>query len=219
MKKLMFLFTICFTILMISFNTQALLLEFKADKDLDVWKAVGGDWKIKGGLLEGKTTGYQDLMLNANGADKWTDYTFEAKGNLTAGRVWGVCFRYVDTSTNYRINLYEDLDATNNFYIYKRVSGTFSQIFTTAVGKIDLNKWYTIKLTITKTAIQAYLDNVLKIEVEDKTAPIEQGTVALQGEANTNFQVEFFKIDGKGIQSSAVDSKDKLATVWGEVKK
>jgi hypothetical protein len=219
MKKLIFLFTICFTILTISFSTQAMLLEFKADKDLNTWKAVGGDWNIKGGLLEGKTTGYQDLMLNTNGADKWTDYTFEAKGNLTAGRVWGVCFRYVDTSTNYRINLYEDLDATNNLYIYKRVAGTFSEVFKTAVGKIDLNKWYTIKLTITKTAIQAYLDNALKIEVEDKSAPIEQGTIALEGEANTNFQVESFKIDGKGIQSSAVDSKDKLATVWGEVKR
>ncbi|MGB9598030.1 MAG: family 16 glycoside hydrolase [Candidatus Poribacteria bacterium] len=210
--------TVCIAFIM-TLGTQALLLEFKADKDLDVWKPVGGEWKIKGGLLEGKTTGYQDLMLNISGSDKWTDYTFEVKGNLTAGRIWGVCFRYVDTMTNYRLNLYEDLDATNNLYIYKRVSGSFSEVFKTPVGKIDFNKWYTLKLTITKNTMQAYLDNDLKIEVEDKNNPIEQGTVALEGETNTNFQVEYFKIDGKGIQATSVDAKGKLASLWGDIKR
>lgn len=219
MKKVMFqLIILCIALIMAS-NSQALLLEFKADKDLDVWKPVGGEWKIKGGLLEGKTTGYQDLMLNLSGSDKWTDYTFEVKGNLIAGRIWGVCFRYVDTLTNYRLNLYEDLDATNNLYIYKRVNGSFSEVFKTPVGKIDFNKWYTLKLTITKNAMQAYLDGVLKIEVEDKNNPIEQGTVALEGEANTYFQVEYFKIDGKGIQATSVDAKGKLATLWGDIKR
>jgi len=218
MKKLILFLTLGLGILFLSFNTQALLLEFKDDKAMDVWKPVGGDWKIKGGLLEGKTTGYQDLMLNNPDSNKWTDYTFETKGKLTAGRIWGVCFRYVDTLTNYRLNLYEDLDATNNLYIYKRVSGNFAEVFKTAVGKIDLDKWYTLKLTITKSAIQAYLDNVLKIEVEDKNAPIDEGTIALQGEANTVFQVEYFKIDGKGVPATAVESKGKLATLWGSLK-
>ena len=219
MKKTIFLLTTISIAFIMTISTQALLLEFKADKDLDVWKPVGGEWKIKGGLLEGKTTGYQDLMLNVSGSDKWTDYTFEVKGNLTAGRIWGVCFRYVDTLTNYRLNLYEDLDATNNLYIYKRVSGSFSEVFKTPVGKIDFNKWYTLKLTITKNTMQAYLDNVLKIEVEDKNNPIEQGTVALEGETNTNFQVEYFKIDGKGIPPTSVDAKGKLASLWGDIKK
>ncbi len=57
----------------------------------------------------------------------------------------GMCFRYVDTSTNYRLNLYEDLDNTNNLYIYKRVNGNFSEVFKVPVGRIDFNKWYTLK--------------------------------------------------------------------------
>jgi len=130
----------------------------------------------------------------------------------------GVCFRYTDTSNNYRLNLYEDLDATNNLYIYKRVAGVFSEVFKFAVGKIDLDKWYTLKLTITKNTIQAYVDNDLKIEVEDKNAPLDTGTVALQGETGTTFQVEYFKIDGKGIPATAIESKGKLATLWGMMK-
>ncbi len=124
MKKVSYLI-IFMSFLVVCFNTEALMLEFKDNKALDVWKPVGGEWKIKDGLLEGKTTGYQDLMLNIEGVNKWTDYTFEVKGNLTGGRIWGMCFRYVDTLTNYRLNLYEDLDNTNNLYIYKRVNGIF----------------------------------------------------------------------------------------------
>jgi len=219
MKKVILLLALGIGVLFLSFNTQALLLEFKDAKALDVWKPVGGDWIIKGGLLEGKTTGYQDLMLNLQDSDKWTDYTFEVKGKLNAGRIWGVCFHYVDTLTNYRINLYEDLDNTNNLYIYKRVSGTFSEVFKTPVGKIDPDTWYTVKLSITKNAIKAYLDNDLKIEADDNTNPISEGTVALQGEANTAFNVEYFMIDGKGIQATAVESQDKLATLWSTLKR
>ena len=219
MKKVILLLALGIGVLFLSFNTQALLLEFKDAKALDVWKPVGGDWIIKGGLLEGKTTGYQDLMLNLQDSDKWTDYTFEVKGKLNAGRIWGVCFHYVDTLTNYRINLYEDLDNTNNLYIYKRVSGAFSTVFQTPVGKIDPDTWYTVKLSITKNAIKAYLDNDLKIEADDNTNPISEGTVALQGEANTAFNVEYFMIDGKGIQATAVESQSKLATLWSTLKR
>jgi len=219
MKKVILLLALGIGVLFLSFNTQALLLEFKDAKALDVWKPVGGDWIIKGVLLEGKTTGYQDLMLNLQDSDKWTDYTFEVKGKLNAGRIWGVCFHYVDTLTNYRINLYEDLDNTDNFYIYKRVSGAFSTVFQTPVGKIDPDTWYTVKLSITKNAIKAYLDNDLKIEADDNTNPISEGTVALQGEANTAFNVEYFMIDGKGIQATAVESQDKLATLWSTLKR
>ncbi|HGJ65057.1 TPA: DUF1080 domain-containing protein [bacterium] len=201
-----------------SFDASALLLEFKNDKALDSWKPVGGEWQVKGGLLEGKTTGYQDLMLNVSGVANWTDYTFEVKGKLTAGRIWGMCFRYVDTSTNYRINLYDDLDATNNFYIYKRVSGAFSEVFKVGVGKIEKDEWHTIKLTIEGSSMMVYLDGVLKIETKDNANVIDEGGIALQGETGTAFLVEYVKIDGKGIPATAVDPKSKIASLWGEVK-
>lgn len=220
MRKMVFLVVVIgITFLCVNFESYAMLLEFKADKDLNVWQPVGGDWAINDKLLEGKTTGYQDLMLNTDGVADWTDYTFEVKGNLTAGRVWGVCFRYVDTSTNYRLNLYEDLDATNNLYIYKRVAGTFSEVFKVGVGNIDKEEWYVLKLTIEKNSMKAYLNGELKIEAEDKAGGIDEGGIALQGEANTVFQVEYVKVDGKGIPATSVESNGKLATLWGEVKK
>ena len=218
MKKITYPLVFIFFVIL-GFNTEALLLEFKDNKALDVWKPVGGEWKIKDGLLEGKTAGYQDLMLNIEGANKWTDYTFEVKGNLIGGRIWGMCFRYVDTLTNYRLNLYEDLDNTNNLYIYKRVNGSFSEVFKVPVGRIDFNKWYTLKLSITKNSMKAYLDNELKIEVEDKAGGIDEGGIALEGETNTVFQVEYVKIDGKGIPATAVEKNGKLSVLWGELKR
>ena len=199
----------------------ALEYDFGKVKNLDDWKVVGGDWKLNGGLLTGKTTGYQDLALAAKGSDKWTDYTWEAKGRLTAGRVWGVCFRYVDTSTNYRLNLYEDLDGVNNLYVYKRVAGAFSEVFKTPVGAIDVNKWYTLKLSIAGATIKAYLDGDLKIEVDDKAGTIKEGTVALQGETNTSFDVEVFRINGTDIPSPelAVEPVGKLAVAWASLKR
>jgi len=170
---------------------------------------VGGTWELKNGVLVGTTTGYQDLMLNVKDAEKWTDYTFEVscwfdnhsesyvkptkkvKGKLIAGRIWGVCFRYVDTLTNYRLNLYEDLDAANNLYLYKRVSGTFSEVAKVPIGNIAKETWYTLKLSITGNAMKAYLDNDLKIEVEDKAGGISEGAIALEGETNTTFHVEY----------------------------
>jgi len=201
-----------------SCSVWALELKFKDDKAMDVWTAVGGQWEIKKSLLEGRTTGYQDLMLNVEGADGWTDYTFEVKGMLNAGRIWGMCFRYADTLNNYRLNLYEDLDATNNLYIYKRVTGNFSEVFKVGVGTIDKDKWYTLKLTITKNTIQAYLDGDLKIEAEDKAGGLDVGTIALEGETNTVFLVEYVTVDGKGIPSSPVESNGKLASAWGSIK-
>jgi len=201
-------------------NVEVVALDFDFKKDnLDDWKPVGGTWELKNDVLIGTTTGYQDLMLNVKDAEKWTDYTFEVKGKLIAGRIRGVCFRYVDTLTNYRLNLYEDLDAANNLYIYKRVSGTFSEVAKVPVGNIAKETWYTLKLSITGNALMAYLDNDLKIEVEDKAGGIDEGTIALEGETNTTFHVESVKIEGKGIKPSAVSPSGKLATTWSEIKK
>jgi len=217
-KTLILLALFSLTLLFKCFDAQALLLEFKNDKALDSWKPVGGEWQVKNGLLEGKTTGYQDLMLNVAGVAGWTDYTFEVKGKLTAGRIWGMCFRYVDTSTNYRINLYDDLDATNNFYVYKRVSGAFSEVFKVGVGKIEKEEWHTIKLTVEDNLIMVYLDGDLKIETKDAAGVIKEGGIALEGETGTAFLVEYVKIDGKGIPATAIDPKSKIASFWGEVK-
>ncbi len=207
------------SILLLSFEAVALDINFKEDK-LDDWETVGGDWNIKNGVLVGTTTGYQDLFLNVKGADEWTDYTFEVKGKLMAGRIWGVCFRYVDTLTNYRLNLYEDLDNTNNLYIYKRVSGGFSEVAKVPVDKIDKDTWYTLKLSITGDAMKAYLDDALKIEVEDKAGGIDAGTIALEGEGGTTFHAEYVNIEGKGIPSSkSVMLTGKVATLWGALKR
>ncbi len=218
MRRYIVLFLVMLATLFLSFEAKALLLEFKNKNALDVWKPSGGTWELKDGVLWGKTAvNTEELILNTPGSDKWTDYTFEVKGKSIAERFWGVNFRQVDFQNNYRLNIYEDLDATNNFYIYKKAAGAFTEVMKVPVGKIDKDTWYTLTLSITKNAMKAYLNGELKIEAEDKTAPFDAGTLALQG--GVDFEIEYVKIDGKGIPATAVESKDKLATFWGSLKR
>jgi len=125
MQRFIVLLVLGLLTLPLSFKAVALDIDFSKD-NLDNWTTVGGEWKLKNDVLVGTTT----------------------------GRIWGVCFRYENTSTNYRLNLYEDLDGANNLYIYKRVSGNFSKVTKVPVGQIDKNTWYTLKLSITGNSIE-----------------------------------------------------------------
>ena len=174
----------------------------------------GGTWIIENGELSGTTAGYQDLFLV--GSETWTDYTVEFRGKLTGGRILGMAFRYTDTNNNYRLNLYEDLDNTNNFYVYLRVAGAFSEVMKVPLGEIDKDEWYTLKIEVEGDSIKAYLDGELKIEAQNSAH--EEGGIAFEGETNTIAQFDDLSVEGIGIPSSPVDTKGKLASQWAKIK-
>jgi hypothetical protein len=201
-----------------SIQASALDYDFDDDGQMDDWIAQGagngGDWAINGGELNATLAGYQDLFLV--GSEEWTDYTVEFKGKLTGGRILGMAFRYTDTNNNYRLNLYEDLDHTNNLYVYLRVAGAFSEVMKVPVGQIDKDEWYILKIEVVGDSIKAYLDGELKIEAQNDAHG--GGGIAFEGETNTIAQFDDLLVEGTGIPSSPVDAKGKLASRWSEIK-
>jgi hypothetical protein len=127
-----------------------------------------------------------------------------------------MAFRYIDTSNNYRLNLYEDLDNTNNLYVYLRVAGTFSEVMKVAVGEINKDEWYTLKIEVAGNSIKAYLDGELEIDTNNDAHA--EGGIAFEGEANSIMRFDDLVVEGDGIPSSPVDAKGKLASQWGKIK-
>ncbi len=199
-------------------QASALDYDFENENQMDDWIAQGagngGDWVFEDGELVGTTTGYQDLFLT--GSEVWTDYTAEFRAKLTGGRILGMAFRYIDTSNNYRLNLYEDLDGTNNLYLYLRVAGAFSEVMKVAVGEINKDEWYTLKIEVAGNSIKAYLDGELEIDTNNDAHA--EGGIAFEGEANSIMRFDDLVVEGDGIPSSPVDAKGKLASQWGKIK-
>ena len=199
-------------------QVSALDYDFEDDNQMDDWVAQGagngGTWAIENGELSGTTTGYQELFLV--GSEEWTDYTIEFRGKLTGGRVLGMSFRYTDTNNNYRLNLYEDLDNADNFYVYVRTAGAFSEVMKVPLGEIDKDEWYDLKIEVEGDSIKAYLDGELKIEAQNGAHP--EGGIAFQGETNTIAQFDDLVVEGTGIASSPVDAAGKLTSQWARIK-
>ena len=197
---------------------SALDYDFNDEGQMDDWlpqgAGNGGDWVIQDGELIGTTTAYQDLFLT--GSEDWTDYTIEFRAKLTGGRILGMAFRYTDTNNNYRLNLYDDLDNTNNFYVYLRVAGAFSEVMKVPVGQIDKDEWYTLKIEVVGDSIKAYLDGELQIEA--KNGAHSEGGIAFEGETNTIGHFDDLIVEGEGIPSSPVDARGKLASQWAKIK-
>lgn len=115
------------------------------------------------------------------------------------------------------MNLYEDLDATNNLYVYVRVAGTFAEVMKVDVGEIDMDTWYLLNTEVEGNVIRAYLDGDLKIEAEHDARP--EGGIAFQRETNTQAHFDDLQVEGEGIAPSEVSSGGKLANVWAQTKR
>lgn len=209
---------ICLLFTIIPMQLFALDYDFEDENQMDDWVAQGagngGDWMIADGELVGTTAGYQDLFLV--GTEDWTDYTAEFTAKLTGGRVLGMAFRYTDTNNNYRLNLYEDLDQTNNLYVYVRTAGTFAEVMKVAVGEINKEEWYTLKIEVTGDNIKAYLNGELEIDADNNAHA--EGGIAFEGETSSAMYFDDLVVEGEGIPSSPVDPKEKLAGQWGKIK-
>lgn len=80
------------------------------------------------------------------------DFNVVVTGKILSGRVWGVVLgATAAASPFYSVNLYEDLDTSQNLWIYYWPSGsksTASTVTSAAVGTISANTWYTMKIQV-----------------------------------------------------------------------
>ncbi len=155
--------------------------------DPSKWTASGGSWTLETtteqdgstGLVANGTTSARQVLLSSFAGD---DYVLQAHGKQVSGRVWGLGARVTDADNLYSINLYEDLDHTDNLYNYRWASGGADIVAQTALGTIEPDTWYKMTVKVHGSSIQAYIDDVLDLDGTD--ALYASGHVALYGEAS-----------------------------------
>lgn len=156
------------------------------------WTGTGGAWTapsltqqdgLTGIVAQGVTSSRQVLYSSFSGSD----YIVEGYGKQVGGRVWGMGVRVADGGNLYSVNLYEDLDGTNNLYIYRWTDGGAITVRNAAVGAINPNSWYKITVKVHGTLIDVYIDDVPKI-VGATDSQFSSGKIALYGEGGTTAQ-------------------------------
>ena len=125
---------------------------------------TAGTWAISGGELVA-TNGAQAVFIR-NGTS-YTDVAIEA--DMSHAYDGGLVLRFIDTSNYYLAALSDDsgIAPTQNIRIFKRVSGTFTQLgsnvditWTRGVSK-------TIRFQASGTTIQVFVDGVSQLSVTD----------------------------------------------------
>jgi hypothetical protein len=158
--------------------------------DTSRWTATGGSWSVVtdtqqdgsvGGVVEGMIGSSARQVLRSS--YQGSDYVLEAYGALLSGRVWGLGVRATDQNNLYSINLYADLDSTNNLYVYNWVNGSASMLRNAMVGGINNDTWYKLTVKVHGNSIDVYKDDVLMIQTS--SSQYGSGAVALYGEVNT----------------------------------
>lgn len=173
--------------------------EFFDDFEINLakWTVSGGTWTTietteqngsTGYVAQGTTTGIQ--LLQSIGFSG-TDYVLEGYGKQVSDRQWGLCTRVTSSDNFYLSMLYEDLDATNNLYLYIW-QPTIHPNQNTAVGVINMNTWYKMTIKVYDDTVSTYIDDVEELTVEDATHT--SGGIALLGNNNTVAQFNDIRV-------------------------
>ncbi len=81
--------------------------------------------------------------------------------------------------------------------------------------KIDTKDWFQIKVIAKGDTFEGYYDEKFIAEIKDKG--LRQGKVGARVYGSTA-HIDDFDVNGKGIEPSPIEAKDKLTTTWGTIK-
>ncbi|WP_281884832.1 chondroitinase-B domain-containing protein [Paenibacillus sp. YYML68] len=142
-----------------------------------------GSWVLEAHgsqMLKQAATG--STYVAARGDTTWTDYEVSAKVRLTgtpttgSARV-GVAARYTDKN-NYYTLLIRRSQTKDEVLLTKRVSNSESTLKTVTVSStINTSKLYTLRLVVTGTSLEGYVDGQLLVSATDTA--LTQGSIAL----------------------------------------
>ena len=161
--------------------------------DSTKWTASGGTWTVVsatqqdgtvGHVAQGSTTAQQVLFSSYTGGD----YVLQAWGEQISGNVWGLGVRGNGANSLYSVNLYDNLNPSNNLYVYSWLTGLGTGVATATlgsatVGPVNANTWYQLMVKVHSTELDVYLNGTLWDTATDSNLP--SGDIALYGEAGT----------------------------------
>jgi hypothetical protein len=157
------------------------------------WTASGGTWKVANATQPGGSTGpvaegttASPFQILESTYKTGSSYVLDANGEQVSGRVWGLGVGVTDAKDLDSVNLYDDLNGTDNLYMYKWTSTNASSATTitdAAVGAVNATTWYDLTAKVNGTSIAVYLNGALEAQGTD--SKLTAGSIALYGEAGS----------------------------------
>jgi hypothetical protein len=145
-------------------------ITFKDDfeKDNSKWKFAEGKWERRSGVLA-QTAETQPWAVAILEDKRFADVDVAVRVKPISGKedqTGGLIFRAKDAKNYYlvRSNGLED-----NFRLYTMTDGKRKQIATTKVTPPKAGEWHRLRVVAKGTKIQAYVDDKLQIDHEDRT--------------------------------------------------
>jgi hypothetical protein len=223
--RLVILCLLCFVLTASAFAFDYDFADAKNASGTDAkgWKVNSGTWAMANGMYDETQLGgandgnafrtiYQSSWVITDGT-----VILKVKHDVksTGANDALLLFRMVDSDNGYAARLQRD----NYITIGKIVKGVYSHLKYTATP-VDADKVYTITIKLKGTALDAYVDDKLLVSTTDAT--FDKGQIGL-GISRSAFPIHFIflSVNGDGIPSgtTAVESHNKLATSWGDLKK
>ncbi|HIE28087.1 TPA: DUF1080 domain-containing protein [Candidatus Poribacteria bacterium] len=231
-----FLSVICVSLLFLALPVWGLFYDFENRAQLKEWEVIGGDWKIENGVLKGKKTppapGFDHGPGIVVGEDTWTDYVFELKMKLDAGKLGGPIIRYIDEKNWYWFESWR-----TQFYLRPHVNGEDQAPDPIPEAMWDRKKefqdgeWHTYKIEAKGEDITAWFDGekVLdftynKLKWGRPAHPVKEGLlrgkVGLMTWTGDMGMASFDDVSilGPGIPGATVNPNGRLSITWGEIK-
>jgi hypothetical protein len=157
------------------------------------WTSIGEDlMEESGGSLHTQSGVNTTCHYTIDGGDPWTDYTISADIRSVDNDPAGILFRVQDVN-NFYVFRQKFGDGNWELDIEEWVGGAGTELITidnygSGPGQIDdANAWYTFKVVISGTNIKGYIDDVLRLEIDDSRYASGTGGLWLWAETDAEF--------------------------------
>ena len=167
---------------------------FRSDfsKNLDGWRPVRGDWKIVDNTLEQDNTG-NDMRIMINNLDL-SDCTIELKARkLDGAEGFLILFRTPDDGTKSWWNI----GGWGNTQHAIEIGGIVGK---EVPGKIEIGRWYDVRIELAGNSIKCYLDNNI---IHDVKLPQQKTlyAVASRNERNNELILKAVNVTDKPVET------------------
>ena len=194
-------------------HCDALLQDFNEKAQENDWKVISGTCKIDKNAYK---ISHNAEGLAIAGESNWTDYTITCKARLTeAGETFNniaICVRTSDDGMSEYIFMLEGSRQKAEWW--SKIAGAYKEIKAVPM-KIDTKDWFQLKVIAKGDTFEGYYGGQLISEIKDKD--LRKGKVGAQVYGSTA-HIDDFDVNGKGIEPSPVNAKDKLTTTWHSIK-
>ena len=197
----------------LAIRCDALLWDFNKKAQENDWKVISGTGEIDKGAYK---ISHNAEGLVIAGESNWTDYTITCKARLTkAGDTFNniaICVRASDDGQSEYIFMLEGSRQQAEWW--SKIGGKYTEIKAVPM-EIDTKDWFQIKIIARGNTFEGYYDGLFVAEIKDKG--LRTGKVGARVYGSTA-HIDDFDVNGKGIDPSPVEAKDKLTTTWSAIK-